>query len=260
MRRAPQLLLFPFAFAALPLLGCATGNGAFRADGFHHDDYPYTVHYADRAGRQILPNWRIDNYVVDDEGKPGQAKTTTDYEGEQKIDLNGDGDPEKPTVYYYDLRLLNRRNSGVIWLQTVPLPADHAERDLAVMVRDYATALAGTGFYATFANDKAEVRAKTYATKIVASKPGKMGPFDSYDATIELANVDQLKLDPAQRSAILRVVFVRTDYVREWTMPTEAKTAVVLRAGYWATPEDFAAGLPDFERFLGLLDLQHAKE
>src|SRR6185312_10787770 len=125
----PAWLLVPFV-SALHLLGCATGNGAFRDDGFHHDDFPYTVRYADAKARELLPNWRIDNYVVDDKGSPGQAKTTADYQGVQSIDLDGDGDPEKPTVYYYDLRLTNRRNSGVIWLQTVPLSPDRAERDL----------------------------------------------------------------------------------------------------------------------------------
>src|SRR5579872_1964768 len=45
--RSPTLA-FPFFLAAAPFFtGCATtGNGTFKPDGFHQDDYPYVIHYA----------------------------------------------------------------------------------------------------------------------------------------------------------------------------------------------------------------------
>jgi hypothetical protein len=255
MRFALLGLLFSTALA-----GCATGNGSFRDDGFHHDSYPYDVRYAEPQARSILgPDWRIDNYIVRPDGSVGEAKTADGYEGNQVIDLDGDGTPDKRKVFYYDLRLTHRRTSATIWLQTFPLAPSYADRDLRVLMHDYVEALSGTDFYATLDGPGHKgPEAKTYAATVRTEKPSTLGPFEAYDATIELANVDQLRLDPNRRHGVVRVILARTDYRRAWTLNSRDVSNIVMRVGYSANPEDFEAGLPDFERFLSLLDLRKA--
>jgi hypothetical protein len=238
---------------AFPILGCATGGGTFAADGFHHSQYPYVVRYSDPRAREVLDeNWRVDNFVINYDGSIGAPKTADGYEGPEEIDFTGSGVPTKVTVPYFDLKLDNRKTSAVIWLQTIPLSKDHAERNLKNLVEDYANAISGSGFYAAVEDQGKVVREKTFAAKIVDGKETTLGSLEAYDAKIELANVDQLRLDPAARTAIIRVVLVRTNYMHTFLEDGPAVPTFV-RVGYRASPGDFDAGLPDFERFLKLL-------
>jgi hypothetical protein len=255
---------------ALPLAaGCATGNGSFKADGFHHNDYPYVVHYGTPAAREFLgPDWRIDNYIVSSDGSPGQAKTAAGYRGIQELDLDGDGKPDNTEVYYFDLKLANRKTSAVIWIQAIPLGQEESERNLRVLMDHYVEAIAGTGLYAlkyqehdTDRDALKQVRARTYAAKVVDSKETKVKNLEAFEATIELANLDQLRFDPSHRASVARVILVRTDYFKDWVIDAkDMRTRAVLRVGYEADPQDFQAGMPDFERFLSLLEFGPPKD
>ena len=240
------------AALAFPVLGCATG-GTFAADGFHHTDYPYVVRYSDPGTREFLDaNWRIDNYVVNYDGTIGALKTTEDYEGPTELDVTGSGNFSKVTLPYFDLKLDNRKTSAVIWLQTIPLNKGREERNLKNLAEDYASAISGSGFYAAVEDQGKVIREKTFAAKIVEGKETTLGGLEAYDAKIELANADQLRLDPAARTAIIRVVFVRTNYTHDF-LGHDFPVHTFVRVGYRASPGDFDAGLPDFERFLKLL-------
>jgi hypothetical protein len=241
--------------------------GAFSADGFHSAQFPYAVHYTSPATKEFLgPDWRIDNYYIADDGSIGDPKTTDAYRGREAVDLLGDGKLTKWTTNYFDLKLDNRKTSGVIWVQTVQLGRKDAERNLRNLVEDYAEALSGSGFFAVV-NDGRVIKAKTYAAKIVDGKDRTLGGLPAYDAHLELANLDQVRLDPSARAAIIRVVLVKTDYVSKWgedAMPLNPdhvapESRVLIRIGYRASPSDFEAGLPDFERFLTLLQFDPAK-
>ena len=97
------------------------------------------------------------------------------------------------------------------------------------------------------------LRTRELATKLVAGKDTTIGGFAAYDATIEIANTDQLKLDPERRQGKLRVILVRTPYLYLFGSKTMLPTLLVL--GYYNRPADFDASLPDFERFLTLVRL-----
>jgi hypothetical protein len=248
--------LLPAALA-LSVLGCATGTGTFAADGFHNSEYPYVVRYSNPQARELLDgSWRVDNFVVNADGSIGGAKTAEGYRGPEEIDLKGSGTPNKITVFYFDLKLDNKKTSAVIWLQTVPLARDRAERNLKNLVEDYANTISGSGFYAAVEDEGKMIRAKTFAAKIVDGKETTLGGLEAYDAKIELANVDQLRLDPAARTALVRVVLVRTNYTHRFSSAgvEYAPTPTLVRVGYRASPGDFDAGLPDFERFLKLIE------
>ena len=69
-----------------------------------------------------------------------------------------------------------------------------------------------------------------------------------------MANVNQLKLDPAGRAAMIRVVFVRTPFTTDLRGDDSQKLPVMWMIGYANNPTDFEAQSPDFVRFLGLID------
>jgi hypothetical protein len=242
---------------AVPLIACAAVAGSFGADGFHSAQFPYVVHYAIPATKEFLgPDWRIDNYYVADDGSIGDPKATGAYQGREAVDLKGDGKLTRWTTYYFDLKLDNRKSSGVIWVQTLQLGRNDADRNLRNLVEDYAEALSGSGFFAVV-NSGIVIKAKAYAAKIVDGKDTTLGGLPAYDARLELANLDQVRLDPSSRSALIRIVLVKTNYTLPFgggpnDPPVESRTLV--RAGYSASPADFEAGLPDFERFLKLLE------
>ncbi|HEY2509910.1 MAG TPA: hypothetical protein VGI39_03615 [Polyangiaceae bacterium] len=251
-----------FLASAASLAGCTPKLGTFNVDGFHDHLLPYAVHYSDARAKQFLSeNWKVDNFVVNDDGTLEDPKTTTDYRGPQKIDLAGDGTFEKIRVYYFDLKLDNKKTNAVIWIQTVPLGRDRAERNLKNLAEDYAEALSGSGFYATVTDlQRREVRGrgKTFAARLVDGKDTKLGGFDAYDARVDFANVDQLQIDPNARRSMIRVVLVRPPYLIGWG-EDHKPTPALLRIGFEASPGDFEAGMPDFERFLSLLEFAPAQ-
>jgi hypothetical protein len=53
---------------------------------------------------------------------------------------------------------------------------------------------------------------RAYAATIIASEPLAVDGREAYAATIDVANVAQLQLDPDARSERLRIVLVRTDF------------------------------------------------
>ena len=253
---APAVLL-PFLLA-LPLFGCATTGGSFTADGYHHGEYPYAIHYSAPPKKAFLgPDWQVDNYYVAENGEIGDRKQSDRYQGRETIDLKGDGNLTRWKTDYFDLKLENRKTSAVIWVQTFPLGHKEADRNLRNLVEDYAEDLSGSGFFWSV-RDGRTVKAKTYAAKIVSGADTSLGGDQAYDAQLELANLDQVRLDPNARTARIRVVLVKTGYLHVWS-PDEyeatVKSPVLMRVGYYASPADFDAGLPEFESFLKLLDL-----
>jgi hypothetical protein len=244
-------------FLAAPLLpGCLAGGGSFGPDGFHHADFPIAVHFTKPEAKEFLgPDWRIDNFYVDDFGFIGSPKSSSEYVGREAVDFRGDGHVTRLPVYFFDLKLDHRKSSAVIWMQSVRLGRNDTERNLRTLVEDYAEALSGSGFYATV-HDGLVVKAKSYAAKIVAGTDTTLGGLPAYDAKLEVANLDQIRLDPNARATIVRVVLVRTNYVRNWGGPQEGPldARTLVRLGYRANPSDFDANMPDFEKFLTLVE------
>jgi hypothetical protein len=182
------------------------------------------------------------------------------------VDLREGGDNQThPPVDQpaFDVLLKQRYTGAQLWMRTEILPQSYAQRTLESLVAPYAEQLSGTAFVGVsistgsrsfFGSTSVAVSAgvsRAYATKIVSSGPTKVGDRDAYEAVIELANLDQLRLDPASRSSILHVVFVNVDYrvfqsnldgVVVW-----GRAIVVL--GYSAPPAAYDKSHDDFARF-----------
>jgi hypothetical protein len=243
-----------WAAVALLLAGCGTQlPGVVSADGYASGRYPLAVrkgYDAPAAAGLMSEGWKLDNFN-DDEPKGGEAYRTT-----IRIDANGDGDFEQQEEGpAFELRFVHLRHAGVVWLRTVPVSADLAKKDLRVLTDGYVEALAG-GQYESTELDRSSVTTveKRFASTLLSAEPCQLATQECEAATIELANVDQLKLDPKYRSNKLMVVITRTPFVY-WPRMRRSHHPVYLVAGYSNQPGQFEAGLPDFLGFLQHIDI-----
>jgi hypothetical protein len=242
--------LLPLCVPLLFVLS-ACEPATFGVDGFHSAQFPYSVRYSDPGARTLLSSdWIVENYYSDSHGAPTKPKEDDDYAKEREIELEG-GHTTKLTFDVYDVLLAHKSSDAKIWVRSIPYSPRQAQRSLRLVAEDYAEALSGAGFYASDLG-RVKVQSKQYASHVVGGRDAKLAGLPAYDATIEVANVDQLKLDPKSRSEMIRVVFVRTDF----TYPVrrvDSTLPVMLMIGYSNAPSDFAAQSADFERFLALI-------
>jgi hypothetical protein len=256
-----SLALATVATALALSVGC-TPASTFGADGYHHELLPYSVHYSSPPKKTFVSeDWKIDNYETAADGSPTQPKSGEHYRGTIRLDL-GNQQYRTLSADYFDLRLENKRTAAVLWVQTRPADADDIERDLRVLVEEFAEQLAGANLYLeerdSTEKSRPVARERSFATKIVDGQNVKFQGRDAYVATIEIANVDQLKLDPNARSFIAKIMFVRTGYTRDLNDDVSDRphhVPIFMRIGYGAGPAEFGPGLPDYEAFQKLIDL-----
>jgi hypothetical protein len=246
--------------------GCGpNARGAFTSSGFS-SGYGYDVRY--KNGQLLLPaSWGIDNYLrregawVHKDQAGDVSSYAFDDDGDGIIDARFDA----PT---YALRFENRTGSGVIWLRNVPIAPRLRVKELRVLLQSYVDAIAGAS-YETARLDGTEpsiVVEKRYAATIVEQGPVTVAGRPGYVATVDIANVDQLKLNPNARERRVQIMLVhapgeeQADYVQsdvrnlKYTQDNERRAKhyrVLVVAGYSSMPSDFDAGLPDFHDFLG---------
>lgn len=237
------------ALVATLLAGCGKQfPGVVSPQGYVSSRYPLSVHqsYEAPAAAGLLPEgWKLDNFNGDSP-KDGQAYQTT-----LRIDANNDGDFElQEDVPAFELRFVHLRHAGVVWLRTVPVATDLATKDLRVLAEGFVEALAGGQYETTqIGEGSASTVEKRFASTLLSAEPCQLATQECEAATLELANVDQLKLDPKYRSNKLMVVITRTPFVF-WPRMRRSHYPVYLVAGYSNQPGQFDAGLPDFMAFL----------
>jgi hypothetical protein len=240
------------AIGLMALMGCQS-SGFFEATAFRSRVYPYTIRYADPEERALLSSdWVVENFYADASGKPTTSKTGRQYQKDREIEL-ASGRTIVRAFDVYDVLLVHRASDAVIWLRSIPLSPRQAGLSLRVAAEQYAEGLSGSGFYATDLGQR-RIESQTYASHMVAGRPVVVAGLEAFEATLEVANVDQLKLDPASRAAMIRVVFVRTPFTTETRGVDSDKLPVMWMIGYANNPVDFEAQSPDFVRFLGLID------
>jgi len=242
---------------ACTIVACTGNLGNFAPDGFHHARHPYSLSYGDPEGQTLLgSDWRVDNSVGGNQSGQVNSKKGDDFEYDISIDTDEDGEVDRTIKdYIYDLRLEHKHSDAVIWIRTVPLAPSEAEKELRVLMTSYAEAVAGAGYYrVALSEGRKTVKERRFATKMLDQRPVAVSCKEGLMATIEVANVDQLKLSPESRWERARVVLVRPDY--EWTRNHKDLTFPALMIlGYSNLPQDFDRQLPDFEKLLSQLNL-----
>lgn len=87
------------------------------------------------------------------------------------------------------------------------------DRELRILVQDYIDAVSGVGLTdVQIGPQKHLVQQRRFATRTVSTEAVTISGHEAFAATFEVANVDQLKLEPDSRWERARVVLVRTPF------------------------------------------------
>ena len=253
----------------LVALACGpTGRGAVSADGFRHNDYGYRV-LPVKDGGLMAESWKLDNFYEDSEKdvQSGQTKKFVkpkdgkEWVVEYELDHDGDGEVDsKVEELIYDLRFEHREHDGVIFLRTIPLSTDMKEKKLSVLMDRYVEGIAGAGYEVVSLNSRVRLLLeKRYAAALVSKNATTLAGRDAFMAILDVANTDQLKIDPKARKERVELVILHTDFVYKHQgvnkdiKPTEYP--VLMFAGYANTPDEFAAGEGEFHDFLRRIEI-----
>jgi len=271
---ADRGLGFGIAVLGAALLACANGVGGRGADrdttkfdewGFVHAEYAYRIVHRDEANGSVTQGlmdaaWLFDNiYSKDDQLR---AKQTPEYTTKFEMDADGDGNVDfTETALLYDVRFKHRSHDAVIFVRSVPIPSDLAQKDLRVLVQRYIDEVSGAGYEAVQIRGVNKVAEQRFAAELRDRGPGRVAGQEAYQATFDVANVDQLRVSPTARRTRVRIVFVRTPFMHESVAERAWKKhqfPVVLVAGYANLPEDFERDLPAFGDLLGRIKIGDA--
>jgi hypothetical protein len=228
--------------------------GSFTPDRFAHNEYPYEVRYAEEGPKNLLgADWRLDNYVWT-RGTPTEEKRGSAYFVTREYDLDENGDSDlRVKEPYYDLLLEHRKKDAVIWLRSVPISNDDANKDLGVFADNYVESASGTSHLVRFGLDSPVDSGGTrFASRVLSRAGCSIASAPAYRVDFEVANVDQAQLTPGARWSRNRVVLLRTPF-RHVPSPDDHKdisVPVVMLAGLRAAPEDFETLSADFDRLL----------
>jgi hypothetical protein len=236
-----------------------SATGAFDDRGYQHTTYHYRVdatHAADPqvANENLLGNdWKLDNYYYDSTNSLAQ-KATEPYRIKYELDINDDGKTDfSQEDFFYDLRFKHLKRDALIWLRTVPISTDLKEKELRVLVQRYVDEVSGAGYEAVKLGPTTTlVREKRFGATVIDRGPFQLAGQDAYETTFDVANVDEVAVNPNARRVRVRVVLVRTpfEYSARPLRGKARKFPVLMVAGYANLAEDFATDEQAFQQLL----------
>jgi hypothetical protein len=239
---------------------------SFDEKGLKHPEFSFVVRFSDAQEKTFVSgDWRMNNYHLVKHGKRKKLKARTGekYQRQLKVDIDGDGyESRLGTWMIYDLELEHRTSSAVMSVRNEVVPRRLGEKDLSVLVRSYVESMAGAEF--SLGQFETAVKETRLATRIVGERSFKVAGQSAYEATVEIAQVDQVRLSGEQAvSQIRRVVLIRPPYTykrvdRHAVYRDRAPVFVI--AEYYSDPADFDKHTGDFETFLSLMDFSSDQE
>ncbi len=233
----------------LCVFGCVTGQVADLSDTvYRHRRYPISIALDDAS---LLPGWRVRNWYRS--GGEMRQRLDGHHMVSIALDLNDDGETDKRVQRArYHVLLEHSESGGRIWLRTFPLSGRYRGRNLGVVLREYAADLSGGTYELAGLRGALVLRERRTAATIVADNPASVMGSPAHAATIDIADVDQLRLNSEHRLARARVVMANPRYVvayqSDWGQ--RVRFPMVATIGYVNTPEFFERGLPAFESFV----------
>jgi hypothetical protein len=273
---APALLLALAVAGVLGTPACASSS-AFEEGGYRQKVFGYGVRYGEPSKKVVLgKEWQLDNFRYSYEMQGLAEKTGDDYVAERVQDLNRDGTiglGERWSEPIYDLKLVSKTNNGVIWTKAHPILPEDSEQSLDVILDGYADSLAGAGLFAQgnlFSIARPSVR--NFTTFLGSRVVGKVGDHEALIGTIQIAEVDKLKLDPTHRSGIVKLALLKLRYFTPIDSAARSSYPIVVHGGrpcharvgllvigYHNTPRYFADGEKDFDDLLARVTFPDAK-
>ncbi|MCK9459325.1 MAG: hypothetical protein M0R80_06765 [Proteobacteria bacterium] len=266
-------LLLIGALVALCAAACGTPSQvAFDTGGLKYESGGVGIEFQVPAKREFIDGkWRIDNW----EYKTWQVSSTRGgevsseavsmfvrkdgkpFEGTLRVDMDNDGREEDYSAVFTDLELRHAETDGRIWVLMRELPAHRAQVKLDVLIDEYAERLSFEEYTRVGPFDVWLLPTKKYAARVISKESVKLGTLDAVVATIEIANLAQLQLDPQSRMGFVRVLMVRvpgfeSNVIKKRAFaPFERSNTGLLVVGYYDSTAYFEKGLADFEAFLG---------
>lgn len=251
MRRLVVSSLAVFALCCAP-----APKGAITAKGYESGDHSLAV-VANEDGKVLPKSWRLDNMTAN-----GTPKKTADYMTVYEFDLDDDGTvDEKTKELVYQLRYENLQDDGKIWLRTFPISTHDREKKLRVLMKDYVDEASRAGFEVVVFGMRSQLVERRYGTRTIREGDTLLAKRVAYDATVEVANIDRIKVDPKAVETRVRLVLVKFPYsyaVKSMESTQDHEYPMLLLAGYANNPEDFESGEKDFEDFLNRIKVASA--
>jgi hypothetical protein len=173
------------------------------------------------------------------------------------IDMGG-ASPVSKEEPSYDLKLQHSKRASRIWLRAFPISPMLRDKELRVLMQDVVAGVAGAGYEVVqVEREKKTIEEKRYAAEIIEQGDGTLAGAPAYVVTIDVANIDQIKLTPGTRQARVELVLRHTDFKCPLALGVETKLGVpvLLMAGYANLPEDFATDRQAFHDLLSRIDI-----
>lgn len=241
---------------ALGVVACGPPTTvAFDGYGYKHQGYGYRV--LNQSGDKLLPpEWQLDNLYWTPTKKLEQ-KHTPDYLATFKFDMDGDGATDRDEKgFLYDLRFKHTKRDAVIWLRTLPISTDLREKDLRVLVQRYVDEVSGAGFEAVqLSPNSIVIREKRYAASVISRGAFTIAKQPAFETTFDVANVDEVAINPNARKTRVRIALVRTPFTYPKRQLDKVEFPVLMLAGYANLPEDFSKDEPAFTSVLARIQI-----
>jgi hypothetical protein len=238
--------------------GCRRSQGAESPTGYTPQDSGYEVRYDDRERRSLISSeWQLDNFIGGGDGfKP---KKGSDYEAEVFLDVDDDGTSDKLGSFpIYDLRFTHRRTAGVISIRSVPLESTTKDKELRVLADSLVESISGGGYVMIQiqGQDRATNKDQRYAAKVQRRAEATLAGKPAHLITVDVSNVDRLKVDPESVEARVTLVLVRTGAKRIYARYHQVEMPLLLIAVYTNSPQDYAATESDFTSLLSRITVE----
>jgi hypothetical protein len=180
-------------------------------------------------------------------------KDTAEYLTNFHFDVDGDGSADTSEKdFLYELRFASLHNDGIIWLRTFPIATYDAQKELRVLMKEYIDGASVAGYeVVVFGGWAAGLVERRYAGKVLQEHETTLAGATAYEATVDVANVDRIKVEPDAVEKRVKMVLVRPGFTR--TVKSKNRKyqfPVLLLAGYSNNVKDFDATGKEFDEFL----------
>jgi hypothetical protein len=220
----------------------AISESAWSAEGYEQKLFGWRLPFQDARAHRLAPQpWKLENWT---EKAPGHFEPRLGPEDKATFEVDDDGDGkiaawEKHEEPLFDLALVNEEDDGLVWLKTRSIAPAAARRRLDLVARDYLGSLSGTATFAQmdiFGREKQRTRRLTTLIRDVSET--KLGGHRAIAASADIADADDLRLNPRARLGQLRLIVARIGYLVPKRSPDEKSE--------W--PEATLAGQPAWKK------------
>jgi hypothetical protein len=243
------------------IAGCASGPRGpyFGRTAF----YPRREHYrvafeegGDETCRLLSDAWILENYARDGDPCNRRPLGGVDRRIHYELDHDSDGRPDVDTIEArFDLRFEHREDGSQIWIRTIPMDPDLADRALDVLAEEYLDHLSGTALVEVELDRGVRVRADhPHVVRVVSAENGTLGGEPAHQVTFDLLDADRVDVDPSYVPDRVTLVLFRPGEHSWWSVRRGIRSAewpMIVVLGYSARADRWDTHWPEYQSFVG---------